>query len=113
MHEMPIVRKIVKIAERHARENGAKIVKRLVLQIGELSSVVPDAVRLCYPMCTDETILKNAVLEIEIVPAIGICQQCSGEYNLVKNEFKCPECQSEKWEISSGRELLIKEIEVV
>lgn len=113
MHETPIVFKIVGIAEHHAKINGANKVNRLVIQIGELSDVIPDAVKMCFPMCIEGTMLDGASLEIETIPAIGVCRQCSNKYNLIEHEFKCPKCQCEHWEIITGRELLIKEIEVV
>ncbi|MFY9398845.1 MAG: hydrogenase maturation nickel metallochaperone HypA [Desulfomonilia bacterium] len=113
MHEMPIVRKIVKIAEQHALENDARKVTKLVLQIGELSSVIPDAVRLCYPICIEDTLLKDAALEIEVIPAVGKCKGCNEQYNLIEHEYKCPKCESIEWTICSGRELFIKEIAVI
>jgi len=113
MHEMGVVSKIVKIAERHAKQNKARKVKKLVLQIGQLSSVIPDAVRLCWPICIEDTLLAGSALEIEVMPANGVCKQCGDIYNLVEHEFKCPKCQGEKWEMRTGRELFIKEIAVV
>ncbi len=113
MHEASVMNRIVTIATRHARKGGARKVTKLVLQIGQLSDVIPDALRLVYQMCTEKTALDGAVLEIEPIPAIGKCGECSNEYNLVECEFKCPKCNGEKWEMLSGRELLIKELEVV
>lgn len=113
MHEMSVVNKIVKIAEKHARQNNARKVTRLVLQIGELSSVIPDAVRFCYPVCIEETMLAEAALDIEIIPANGACKQCREAYNVIKHEYKCPKCDSEAWDLISGRELSIKEIEIL
>lgn len=112
MHEMSVVSRVVNIAERSAQQSGARKVTKLVLQIGQMSAVIPDAVRMCWPICIEETMLAGGVLEIEMVPAIGICRQCEMEYNLLDHEFKCPQCKSEKWEILKGKELFVKEIEV-
>lgn len=113
MHEASVMNRIVSIVQRHARANRAHKVKRLVLQIGELSDVIPDALRMVYGMCTEKTVLDGAVLEIETVKARGTCAECSNEYDLLQAEFKCPGCGSEKWTILTGRELVIKEIEVI
>ena len=112
MHEMGIVSRIVNIAEEHAKKNNAQNVAKLVLQIGQLSAVIPDAVRMCYPIASQGTMLEKAELVIEVIPAMGVCGQCGNEYNVVENEFKCPKCQGEKWDLRSGRDLLIKEIAV-
>ena len=113
MHETAIMGRIVGIAVRHAKSNGCTKVSKLVVQVGQLSGVVPESLQFCFPMFCEETILDGAVLEIEAVPARGVCRECSNEYNLVLAEFQCPCCKSDKWEIISGKELLLKEIEAV
>lgn len=105
--------RIVTIATRHARKGGARKVTKLVLQIGQMSDVIPEALRLVYQMCTEGTLLEGAAFEIESIPARGRCGQCTNEYNLLEHEFKCPKCGGEKWEMLTGRELLIKELEVI
>jgi hydrogenase nickel incorporation protein HypA/HybF len=113
MHEAAVMNRIVSIVQRRARANGARKINKLVIQIGELSDVIPDALRMCYGMCTEGTMLAGAALEIETIQARGVCGQCSSEYDLLKSEFKCPECGGEKWTILTGKELLVKEIEVI
>ncbi len=113
MHEASVMNRIVSIATRYARKGGARKVTKLVLQIGQMSDVIPDALRLVYPMCTENTMLEGVTMEIEPLPAMGKCKQCEHVYNLLEHEFKCPKCSGEQWELLSGRELLIKELEVM
>ncbi|HML31845.1 hydrogenase maturation nickel metallochaperone HypA [Sporomusa sphaeroides] len=110
MNESAVMKKIVQIAHNHAKKSGATKVFKLVLQIGQLSEVIPDTARKCYPLAIGGTLLEHCKLEIEVVPAMGVCKQCSTTYNLVDQEFKCPNCSSDQHEILSGRELKIKEI---
>jgi len=112
MHEMGVVLNIVSEAEKVARENDAEAVGRLVLQIGELTGVVPRYVQDCYPGAIENTVLAKSELIIEIVPGNGICKECNKVYNLLEQDFKCPKCGGEDWEVLSGRELMIKEIYV-
>ena len=112
MHEMGVVINIVQIAEQFARENDADKVGRLVLQIGEISSVIPHYVEACWPGAIENTMLSEAELVIEIVPGHGACQGCGKVYNLLEHDLKCPECDSDEWEVISGREVMIKEIGV-
>lgn len=112
MHEMGVVINMVNLAEQVAKENGVEKVKKMVVQIGELSALVPKFVQDCYPGAIENTLLSDSELEIEIVPGNGICKKCGKVYNLLENTCKCPICASEEFDILSGRDVMIKEIAV-
>lgn len=110
LHELGIVYEIVKTVENFVKENKLSKVEKIVLQVGELSTVVPKYLHECYPAAVHETDLESTELEIEILPGNAMCQKCQNVYNLVKSKGKCPKCKSKKYEILSGKEFLIKEI---
>ena len=110
MHEIGVLMEVVKTVENFAKKNGVTKIQTLVLQIGELSSMIPKYIEACYPAAVDGTILQEAELKIEILPGNGICQKCNKVFNLIENNNKCPKCGSEHWEIISGKEFMIKEI---
>ena len=110
MHELGVVIEVVKTIEKFAQENQLTKIDTLVLQIGELSAMIPKYVESCYPAAVDGTILENTKLKIEIMPGNGMCQQCKHVFNVVENEGICPKCQSKKPEIISGKEFFIKEV---
>lgn len=112
MHEMGIVLNMIKTAEQIARDNGAEKIGRLVLQIGELSAVIPQYVRDCFALAKEGTILADSELVIEVIPGNGVCRSCGKVYNILEQDAKCPRCGSRLWDCVSGRELLIKEIGV-
>lgn len=110
MHELGIMFHIINKVEGIARENQLAEIEALVLQVGELSSVVPQYIRACYPAAVYGTILENTVLEIEMLPANALCQSCKQVYNVVEHRRICPSCGSEEFELLCGREFNIKEI---
>jgi hydrogenase nickel incorporation protein HypA/HybF len=110
MHELGIMINVVETVEDIAKENGLTQIEKLVLQIGELSSVIPRFAEACYPAAIDGTMLKNTKLEIEVLPGNCLCSNCKEVFNLIANNKICPNCQSEEWELLSGREFMIKEI---
>ncbi|HAJ64667.1 MAG TPA: hydrogenase maturation nickel metallochaperone HypA, partial [Cyanobacteria bacterium UBA8543] len=65
MHELGITQNIVAIAAEHA--NGAKV-KRVSLEIGKLSAIMPEAVHFCFDICCQGTVLEGAKLEIIEIP---------------------------------------------
>lgn len=110
MHEIGVLIEVVKSVERFAKENSVQKIKTLVLQIGELSSMVPQYMKTLYPAATEGTILEASELEIEILPANGLCRDCRKVFNLVKNNGVCPKCRTKNMEVLSGKEFYIKEI---
>lgn len=110
MHELGIMINVVRSVENFAKENGIREIATLVLQVGELSPIIPRFVKACYPAAVDGSMLQDTELKIEVLPGNGICDNCKKVFNLIECEKKCPDCGSEDWELLSGREFMIKEI---
>ncbi len=110
MHELGVVIEVVKNITEIAEQNDLTTIDTIVLQIGELSSMIPKYIESCYPAAVDGTIMENTKLEIEILPGNGLCKGCKKVFNLIENESKCPCCDSQEWELLSGKEFMIKEI---
>ncbi|MFN6465028.1 MAG: hydrogenase maturation nickel metallochaperone HypA [Nostoc sp. DedVER02] len=108
MHELGITQNIVAIVTEHAK--GAKV-QRVLLEIGKLSAIMPDAIQFCFDICTQGTILEGATLEILKIPGLGRCRQCGAEIHLDKPYGICS-CGSVQLDLITGEELKIKEIEI-
>ena len=110
MHELGIVMYIAETVQELMQEEKLTDVRKIVLQVGELSSVIPGYLRECYPAAVDGTVLEKTELEIEIIPANGKCRDCGEVYNVVEQKRICPECGADHWELLSGKEFNLKEI---
>ena len=110
MHELGVVIEVVKNIEDFAEQNGITKIETLVLQIGELSAMIPKYIESCYPVAVDGTMLENTELRIEILPGNGLCGGCGKVFNLLENDNRCPDCGGDKWELLGGKEFMIKEI---
>jgi hydrogenase nickel incorporation protein HypA/HybF len=110
MHELGIIAEVVRVVEDIVRKQQLTKVETLVLQIGELSSVIPNYVEQCYPAAAYGTMLENTSLKIEVLPANGRCRTCGKVYNLLEHQRVCPACGGTDWELLGGREFMIKEI---
>lgn len=109
MHELSLTQGVVDICESSA---GGRRVTAVVLQIGELSSVVPEAVEFCFEACAKGTLLEGARLIIEQIPARGKCNDCFAEFPLRSYYNSCPSCGGNRITVISGEELRVKEMEV-
>ncbi len=108
MHELGITQNIVAIVTEHAK--GVKV-QRVLLEIGKLSAIMPDAIRFCFDICTQGTVLAGATLEILEIPGLAKCRQCGTEIALDK-PFGICNCGSAQLDLITGEELKIKEIEI-
>jgi len=108
MHELGIAQEIVEIACTQAR--GARVT-RIVVQIGKLSAVLPDAVRFCFDLCTEGTTAAGASLEILEPEGVARCCECGGRVLLERPFGQC-HCGSSDLEWLSGDELKIQAVEV-
>jgi hydrogenase nickel incorporation protein HypA/HybF len=108
MHELAIAQEIVAQIAENAREAR---VTRVVLEIGKLAAILPDAVRFCFDLCSEGTVLEGASLVIIEIPGRARCRECGGEVLLERPFGRC-ECGCTDLEWLSGEELLIKEYEV-
>ena len=110
MHELGLLSAMVKTIEGIVEEEHIEKVEKIVLEVGELSGVVPHYLEACYPAAVYKTFMEETELELEIVPGIARCNTCGHEFNAVQYDLKCPHCGSVKLTALSGREFIIKEI---
>src|SRR6516225_9804504 len=90
MHELGITQEIIEIAAEYSK--GARVT-RVVLEIGKLSAVLPDAVRFCFDLCSQGTVVEGAHLEIIETPGRARCRQCGPEV-LLERPFGYCACGS-------------------
>jgi hydrogenase nickel incorporation protein HypA/HybF len=109
MHEMAITQGIIDICEKNA---GGRRVLSVEVEIGELSSVVPDAVEFCFEACSLGTLLEGARLSICRIPAWGLCQVCGADMPLSSLYDACPTCGEYRVTITTGEEMRVREIEL-
>jgi hydrogenase nickel incorporation protein HypA/HybF len=108
VHELGITQEVVAIAVEHAR---GRRVRRVVLEIGKLSSVLPDAVRFCFDLCAEGTPVEGAALEIVEIPGRGRCRVCGHEVPLERPFGQCA-CGNTDLEWLAGGDLRVCELEL-
>jgi hydrogenase nickel incorporation protein HypA/HybF len=113
VHELGVVMNIIETVERFMRENRVEgRIETLVLQIGELSSMIPRYIKAVYPAAACGSALEGAELRIEILPGNARCSCCGKVFNVLANKGVCPACGGKETELLCGKEFFIKEIAV-
>lgn len=109
MHELSLTQGIVTICLQHAQGKPVTVV---AVEIGLLSSVVPEAIEFCFSACSAGTLLENARLVIERTPGRGSCASCGTEQAMEQRYDPCYACGSHALLIVAGEEMRVREIEV-
>jgi hydrogenase nickel incorporation protein HypA/HybF len=110
MHELAITESLVDCISEHV--GGARVVQ-VVVEIGALSAVVPDAIRACFEVCAKDTVLDGAILQVVTIGGAARCHSCGSERVVSHVVVERCECGSENFAIVRGQELRIREVEVI
>jgi hydrogenase nickel incorporation protein HypA/HybF len=106
MHELAIAQQIVEIA----CEGRAGRVTRIVVAIGKLSAVLPDALQFCFEAATLETPAEGSRLDIIEVPGRARCRSCGTTFELERPFGRCVcECTDLDW--IQGEEIEVRRVE--
>jgi len=113
MHELGIVMHMIDQVERVAEENQVERVTKINMEVGEVSSVVPDLFTDCFHWAKKKTkYLQQAQLELIILEGVSYCRECRQTYKTTEFAKKCPHCGSEDTYLVTGNEINIRDIEV-
>ena len=111
MHELGVVFHIIDDVTEVGRENNLTNIQSVTLQLGTVSTVIPDYLKDCWKWAVDRTeLLKGADLIIEPIEAITYCEDCKSTYYTIKHGKICPSCGSKNTYLLQGTEFMIKEI---
>ncbi len=114
MHEYSLADSLISLAIKECRKNGFNRIENIKILVGKASGVMLEALLFAFDALKKETIAAEATLLIEEIPLSGYCENCKNSFT-TQDVFilACPSCQSSSLKITAGRELDIKEIEVV
>lgn len=113
MHELSIVQALCDRVKETARSHGAQKVTRIVIDVGELSNVVPELLQGAFAAFREaEPLLESAALEIRRLPLKLVCQACHHEFHPAFHRFRCPQCHSLQVKVLQGEELLLRDVEL-
>lgn len=115
MHELAIVKSIVKNTERVVAENKAEKAEEIYLRIGALYFVMEDLLNTVFDFVSKGTVCEGARLSVSYIPVTLKCKNCGCIYTTAPREMTgtpCPECACEEEEFLAGKEFFIDQIEV-
>ena len=113
MHELSYIIDIVNTVSEEMENSKIKKVKKIIVDVGEMSGVVPYYLHKYYPEAVKGTKLNDTELETNMVEVLIKCEGCGNDYHPDKqNRYKCPKCGERKGSLLQGKGIQIKALEV-
>ncbi len=112
MHEYSIVQNLLDLCEQNAEANNATKVHRIVVGIGEMSSVEPQLLKTAFDTFKLDTIASEALMEIQRIGLKAECFDCGADFVPTMSNFLCSKCSSANTKLVSGDELLLLSLEI-
>jgi hydrogenase nickel incorporation protein HypA/HybF len=113
MHEMALAEEVLQIVEDAARREGLRRVHALWLEIGELSSVEPEALRFCFEAVARDSVAAGARVEIVAAAGAAWCNQCCAPIALAALGDPCPLCGGYRLRVTGGMQMRVRQLEAV
>lgn len=111
MHEMGIAQNIVEIVVEAAEGHGATRITRVQLRAGALRAIIGSQLEFCFSFMAKDTIAEGAELKVEVIPAEAACRCCGTRFGVETPGGGCPDCLKKDFELVSGTELFVSDIE--
>ena len=113
MHEISVAFSLLEGVQETALAQGIDRVKAVVVRVGALSGIAPDALKFSWEVATAETIAEGSELRIEDIPLVIFCEHCETERTPAPGSgVVCPDCGTPAHRIVAGRELQLVAMEV-
>ena len=112
MHEMALAEDVLRIVEDAARREGLRRVRAVWLEIGQLASVEPEAMRFCFDAVTRDSVAAGARLEIVATAGAAWCTECRASVALAALGDACPRCGGYRLRVTGGTQMRVTEMEV-
>ena len=112
MHELSIVRALLRQIEAVAAANGATTVGRAIVQIGPLSGVDQGLLASAFEAFRGCGLTAGTELVFESLAVTVRCRDCGEKSNVTPNRLLCGSCGGYRTTVLSGDELLLRSVEL-
>lgn len=115
MHELSMAQGIINAVLETAEENNATEVNEITVEVGRLAMINPEQLEFILGVLVDNTILEDAKINFEEIPAEINCFDCQFHGDAILDDsdhyaplVKCPKCDSLSVEVLNGKDIIVK-----
>jgi hydrogenase nickel incorporation protein HypA/HybF len=111
MHEFSLAQDIMGTIGRNVAACDMAKLAVIHIEVGEFAGVVVDSLEFGLQMVLQDKNLGSVKIDITRVPAFAVCE-CKNEYQIKDILESCPVCGSYNRTLTSGKDVIIKSIEL-
>ena len=108
---MALAEEVLQIVQQAARREGLRRVHALWLEIGQLASVEPEAMRFCFEAVARDSAAAGARLEIVATTGRAWCETCAESVELAALGEACPDCGGYRLRVTDGTQMRVQQME--
>ena len=108
---MALAEEVLRIVQQAARREGLRRVHALWLEIGQLASVEPEAMRFCFEAVARGSVAAGARLEIVAAAGRAWCETCAESIELAALGEACPRCGGYRLRVTGGTQMRVRQME--
>jgi len=112
MHEGALTEDLFDHVLLHAKEAGAKRVRRVKVSIGALSDATPESIEFYFHSLAPGTLADGAVLEFASLPGTAHCNRCGKDMEVDDLIAACPDCGSFPVSITGGNGVYLSSLDI-
>lgn len=110
MHEMVVAQSMVEAISQEATKYGGRPVSAKI-SCGELNAVNDEVLLFAFEAIAPGTPCEGMTLHIEHKPMQAECQACGGTFAVTAAGARCPDCESDDFQLLPDAPLVLEEIE--
>jgi hydrogenase nickel incorporation protein HypA/HybF len=103
---------LIELVEEKVEKYQFNKLRKIIIEVGKLSCIEPEALKLCFESAKINTIAQDAKLKIKLIDGSAQCRSCEHIFTLSNHAQSCPKCGAFGPIILSGNTMIVKELEV-
>ena len=111
MHELSLARSIVETGLKELAERKLSRIRKIHVSVGALSHVQPENLVFCFSASVRDSALDGCELVVNRLGMTARCNRCGKTFEVIKGDFKCPDCHVADVELTGDSELTLTSIE--
>jgi hydrogenase nickel incorporation protein HypA/HybF len=110
MHEVSVATALIRSVLAHKAERNLSRISQIVIRIGPLSGIMPEALQFAYDSLRQGTLLQDTELVMQESGMNTECRHCHHAFDHPLMPDRCPRCGSEDLRILGGDEFYIQHL---
>jgi len=110
MHEISLLEQVRETLIEHSQSQYFNKVSQVTLEIGKLSCVEAEALRLGFDVVMNDSLIEGAELVITSVDGLGVCQSCHKSVGMETLHDPCTYCGQFQLKVIQGEGMRIKDL---